>query len=320
MQSVASAAKDRLKAYNTAGSSPQRKYVNPEDAAAHAALLGNLSVMPQSQSPSHLGRPPTAMPQSPFMPPSPYAMPASPYASGGYGYNAVAASNSPLGRSPSQQAMYAQMPPSQSGSFNYPPGAIYNAYMTGSKWPAPRKGGDEEEGDGASDDGGEKVKPIVTCRLVCCYLLLLAIGAAFGMVANELQWSSILKKAGVHSYLEDLEDWLHKPHNDPAHVRSAEAAAASHTRAHALARAHAIFFCYVQRSRSITHAHTLARSHARMPSLFLADLSSHLSLKHTGRPILRGRPLLKRPTTQRRQHPPLPLSLTLVLPRCGHRC
>ena len=51
MQSVASAAKDRLKAYNMAGSSPQRKYVNPEDAAAHAALLGNLSVMPQSQSP-----------------------------------------------------------------------------------------------------------------------------------------------------------------------------------------------------------------------------------------------------------------------------
>ena len=68
--------------------------------------------------------------------------------------------------------------------------------------------GEEEEEEGA------KVAPLVTCRLLCCYLLLLCAGIAIGMVANELHWASLKK---VHPWLEDLEAWLHEPHDDPKH-------------------------------------------------------------------------------------------------------
>ena len=93
-------------------------------------------------------------------------------------------------------------------------GQMAGGYTPAGK-PAPVTTGDEEEG-GAEDgeEEGEKVAPLVTCRLVCCYTLLLLIGYSIGMVANELHWASLKK---IHPWLEDLESWLHKPHDDPDH-------------------------------------------------------------------------------------------------------
>lgn len=71
---------------------------------------------------------------------------------------------------------------------------------------------------GAPDDSGEdadeatengKVSPAATCRLLCCYLILLLVGAAFGMISNELHWTSLADE--MHPMLESVESWLHSP-------------------------------------------------------------------------------------------------------------
>ena len=95
----------------------------------------------------------------------------------------------------------------------HPPGGAAGAVAPRA---AAKVGDMEAEGGGEEDeeDEGPKVAPLVTCKLVCCYLLLLSIGVVIGMVANELHWASLKK---IHPWLEDLEVWLHKPHNDPEH-------------------------------------------------------------------------------------------------------
>ena len=204
MLAAAREAKERLAqgvySGRSASSSPYRQPVCSEDAAA--LLAHQRSSSSSHSSPLRCGLPPSPLPHSGF----------GAFGSGGASYDSTYAS-AYGGFAPPALPPRAATPSSPYAGWQG--GALGRYVASPGKSPTGVEAGGEleSEGDGSESDQ-PRVQPFVTCRLLCCYLLLLAMGVSFGMVANELHWSSLKK---VHPWLEDLETWLHAPHNDPAH-------------------------------------------------------------------------------------------------------
>lgn len=222
MLDAAKAAKERLmKRSQTAGGAigaPPRTPVCSEDAAAHASLMqGQGGGYMQSQNPMHCGQPPS--PQQQFQ---------------GYGYGVYGGAAAQYQQTVNASAFGGYAPPPRQASFGgfRPPASMmmptmpagygsygvqgYAGYPGGRSTPADSQAiEDEDEGE---EDDGPRVAPLVTARLTLCYILLFGAGLWVGMVANELHWASL---KNIHPALEDLEAWLHEPHDDPLHVRVA---------------------------------------------------------------------------------------------------